>query len=60
MFLGRIDEARTLYLRYRGTKNVQGKDSWDAIVLADFAEFRKAGMTDPLMDEIEKSFSDAG
>jgi hypothetical protein len=33
MFLGRMDEARTLYLRYRGTKNVQGRDSLDTIVL---------------------------
>jgi hypothetical protein len=28
-------------------------------VLEDFAEFRKAGLTHPLMDEIEKTFTQA-
>jgi tetratricopeptide (TPR) repeat protein len=57
MFLGRTDEARSLYLKYQGAKNVQEGKSWDTIVLADFAELRKAELTNPLMDEIEKSFS---
>jgi WD40 repeat protein len=56
MFLGRVDEARTLYVRYHGEMNVEGK-SWDANILEDFAELRKAGLTNPLMDEIEKLFS---
>jgi Flp pilus assembly protein TadD len=30
MFLDRVDEARVLYLRYRGTK-VQGEKSWEAV-----------------------------
>jgi hypothetical protein len=28
-----------------------------AAILGDFAEFRKAGLTHPLMDEIEKQFA---
>ena len=38
MFIGRIDEARSLYLQYRGEKNVQNGKSWKTIVLEDFAE----------------------
>jgi hypothetical protein len=56
MFLGRINDARTLYLKYRGATNVVDGKSWEASVLADFAEFRKAGLANPLMREIEKIF----
>jgi len=31
--------------------------SWEAVVLEDFAELRKAGLTNPLMDEIAQAFS---
>jgi tetratricopeptide (TPR) repeat protein len=51
MFLGRLDDARALYLRYRGEKKVLGDKSWEAGVLEDFAELRKAGLTHPLMDD---------
>ncbi|HLC08611.1 MAG TPA: tetratricopeptide repeat protein, partial [Methyloceanibacter sp.] len=57
MFLGRVDEARALYLQYRRTKNVQDEKSWETAILEDFAELRKAGLINPLMDEIEKQFS---
>jgi tetratricopeptide (TPR) repeat protein len=60
MFLGRVDEARTLYLKYRGTKNVVGDKSWETATLDDFAELRKAGLSHPLMEEIEKTFSAGG
>jgi tetratricopeptide (TPR) repeat protein len=60
MFLGRVDEARALYLQYRGTKNVLGEKSWELAILDDFADLRKAGLTNPLMDEIEKQFTAAG
>ena len=56
MFLGRTDEARAIYLKYRGQKNVQDGKSWEVVVLEDFAELRKAGLSDPLMDTIEKLF----
>jgi tetratricopeptide (TPR) repeat protein len=60
MFLDRVDEARTLYLRYRGEKNVQDGKPWESLVVEDFAELRKAGLTHPLMDEIEKQFTAGG
>ena len=61
MFLGRTDEARALYLKYRGQKDVSSDGKpWEAVVLGDFAEFRNAELTNPLMDEIEKLFTSAG
>jgi hypothetical protein len=51
MFLGRLDDARALYLRSRREKKVLGDKSWEAGVLEDFAELRKAGLTHPLMDD---------
>jgi tetratricopeptide (TPR) repeat protein len=60
MFLGRTEEARALYLKYRGQKDVLNGKSWESVVLDDFAELRKAGLANPLMDEIEKDFSSAG
>jgi tetratricopeptide (TPR) repeat protein len=60
MFLGRTDEARAVYLKYRGQKIVQSGKSWEAVVLEDFAELRKSGLANPLMDEIEKVFTSAG
>jgi tetratricopeptide (TPR) repeat protein len=56
MFLGRVEEARTLYARYQREKNVQNWKPWVALVLEDFAALRKAGLAHPLMDEIEKRF----
>src|SRR5689334_15143293 len=31
MFLGRVDEARAIYLKFRGTPNVQGDKSWEVV-----------------------------
>ena len=59
MFLSRVEEARALYLRYRGGKMQNGKP-WETVVLEDFGEMRKAGLTHPLMDEIEKRFAAGG
>jgi tetratricopeptide (TPR) repeat protein len=57
MFLERGDAARAVYLRYRGEQRVVGDKSWEAAVLEDFAELRQAGLTHPLMDEIEALFT---
>ena len=32
---------------------------WETVILEDFAELRKAGLSDPLMDTIEKLFKAA-
>jgi tetratricopeptide (TPR) repeat protein len=60
MFLGRVDEARAVYLAHRGAKKVQGEISWETAVIEDFAELRAAKLTHPLMDEIEKRFAAPG
>jgi tetratricopeptide (TPR) repeat protein len=57
MFLRRTDEARALYLKYRGVPDVQGGKSWEPVVLEDFTELRKAGLSNPLMTEVESSFA---
>jgi tetratricopeptide (TPR) repeat protein len=54
MFLARIDEARAIYLKYRGQKDARSKTTWEQMVRQDFAELRKAGLTHPLMVEIER------
>jgi len=53
MFLGRADEARAVYLRYSAENNVQDSKSWVPVVLQNFGELRRAGLTNPLMKEIE-------
>jgi hypothetical protein len=60
MFLGRVQSARALYLKYRGEKDVQGHNSWGTAILNDFEEIRKAGLTHLLMDEIERLFRAGG
>ncbi len=58
MFLGRREEARALYLRYKGKPTTIGRGKlWEIVVAEDFAEFRKAGLTHPMMAEIEKQLS---
>jgi len=47
----------TLRHQYRGEKNVQGDKSWETVVLEDFTELRQAGLTHPLIDEIEIKFT---
>jgi tetratricopeptide (TPR) repeat protein len=56
MLLGRVDQARAIYLQYRGTQDVRNNKPWETVVLEDFAELRKANLTHPLMVEIEKTF----
>lgn len=60
MFLGRVDEARAIYLKYRAVSYLEdlGK-SWQEDILADFEELRKRDLANPLMDEIESTFTQA-
>jgi hypothetical protein len=46
-------------LKYRGRKDVCEGKSWETVVQEDFAELRKARLSDPLMDTIEKLFKAA-
>jgi CrcB protein len=59
MFLGRTHEARTLYHAHRGEKT-HGDKIWEAAIRDDFAEMRKAGLSRPLMHEIERLFAEKG
>ena len=55
MFLGRTGEARALYLAHRGKPtSIDSGRIWNAAIIDDFAEMRKAGITHPMMAEIEK------
>jgi len=60
MFLGQIEEAKALYLKYRDQTDVQDGKSWKVVIHEDFAELRKAGLNNLLIDEIEKLFASAG
>ena len=55
MFLGRGNESKKLYLSHKG-KPVSEQDSrlWERVIADDFTEFRKAGLTHPMMADIEK------
>jgi TPR repeat protein len=57
MFLGRTDQARSLYLAHKG-KPIGDTTTWNAEILNDFAEFEKAGLTmPPLAAEIRTAFA---
>ncbi|MGO8952922.1 MAG: TIR domain-containing protein [Rhodomicrobium sp.] len=62
MFLGRSGEAKAIYLANKGVtghKLGEGK-TWNGVVAEDFAELRKAGLSDPLMGDIEKELGISG
>ena len=53
MFLDCPDEARALYKQYRAGKAAP-ELTWQSVILEDFATMRDAGLSHPLMDEIEQ------
>ena len=53
---GKTDDARTLFLKYRGETS-RDDTPWERAVRYDFAAFRNLGTTNPLMDEIEADFA---
>jgi tetratricopeptide (TPR) repeat protein len=55
MFLGHEEESQALYLAHKG-KPLSEQDTklWERLIAEDFAEFRKAGLTHPMMADIEK------
>ena len=56
MFSERREEAKALYLAHKG-KPVAGGRLWERVIVEDFAEFRKAGLTHPMMADIEKELA---
>ena len=56
MFTGHEEEAKALYLAHKGEVRQPSGRLWEQIIAQDFAEFRKAGLTHPMMADIEKEF----
>jgi TPR repeat protein len=55
MFLERAEECKSLYLTYKGRPmSKQDSTLWERAIAEDFEEFRKAGLTYPMMADIEK------
>jgi hypothetical protein len=57
MFLGRLDEARAIFLAYRGKTVKLDGDTWERTIHDDFTEMRAATLNHPLMNEIERAFT---
>jgi TPR repeat protein len=55
MLLGRTEEAKAIYLTHKG-ESLQGK-TWEKVISEDFAKLREAGITHPMMAEIERALS---
>jgi len=54
MFLGRAEEAKALYLALKGTHVAENNKAWEEVIADDFAEFQKADLTHPQMEEIRR------
>ena len=58
LFLNRGAEARALYLMHKGKQMASDDDRrWEQVIAEDFAEFRKWGLTHPMIAEIEKDLA---
>ena len=56
MFMERGEEAKALYLAHKGkSMSEERKELWESVIIKDFAEFRKAGLTHPMMADIENA-----
>jgi TPR repeat protein len=54
MFLGREGQSKALYFAYKGRPILpQSGKLWEGVIVDDFAELRQAGLTHPMMAEIE-------
>ena len=56
MFIGRDEEAKALYFAHKGEVSEQSNKLWEQIIAEDFAAFRKAGLTHPMMADIEREW----
>ena len=55
MFLGRRDEANALYLAHKGEPIPELNNKlWEQTIADDFEAFRKEGVTNPMMADVEK------
>jgi hypothetical protein len=53
--MGRGEESKASYLAHKG-EPISGQDArlWERVIVEDFAAFRKASLTHPMMADIEK------
>jgi len=55
MFMGHDKEAKALYRAHKGKRvSGSGGELWEQVIAKDFADFRKAGLTNPMMADIER------
>ena len=55
MFLGQETQASAVYTAHKGEHLSNMNDKlWERAIAEDFAQFRKAGLAPPMMDDIEK------
>jgi hypothetical protein len=54
MFVKGGEECKALYVAYKG-RSLRDGQLWERIIVGDFAKFRKAGLTRPVMADIEKA-----
>ena len=55
MFSGRGEDAMAIYLAHKGEPLSETLPTlWEHVIVEDFAEFRKAGLMDPMMIDVEK------
>ena len=56
MFMGHHEEAKALYAAHKGKPVVSEAPDvlWEQAIAEDFAEFRKVGLTHPMMADVEK------
>jgi tetratricopeptide (TPR) repeat protein len=56
MFMGHDEEAQALYLRHKGEPvPLENNKSWEQTIADHFAAFRRAGLTHPMMTDIENA-----
>jgi hypothetical protein len=53
MFMEHDEKAKALHLAHKGETSQSGK-LWEQIIAEDFAKLRQAGLTHPMMADIEK------
>jgi TPR repeat protein len=54
LFMGHDEEAKALYLAHKGEVFKSDKKFWEQVIAEDFAALGKAGLTHPMMADIEK------
>jgi TPR repeat protein len=58
MFLDRTEEARALYFSHKDEPVSEGANKpWREVIAEDFVEFRKAGLVNSLMEEVETAWA---